>query len=279
MLNVTDLLELNAADVMLNEEEVPTANDKNGKEHVLVSTLHIVALTKKLNEHDPSVAVKQHKNVIRDLKDELEIIRNLKGGGAAKEDGSNLSRPKPHEFNHCYFAFTEKKYTNSQNKEQPHYWLTPDLALALVARYSTLIRLKMINALHRAEEIIALELGGTAPSATAESFIPGTEEEKAYSADYGDLYASMTEGYFKLGAVVEEWLSIEDTDDVPAFYELFPLDDTRSKLQGASSVLGREIKGTLSDAGGRAPLYHYDVLNSVFGETVDLSNLRRKMIK
>lgn len=75
---------------------------------------------------------KEHRNVIRDIKDEFE---------GEIEDGSKMSSP-----------IFQTYYINSQNKKQPMYILDEYAALRLCARYSKKIRKNVVEAFKEAKE-------------------------------------------------------------------------------------------------------------------------------
>ena len=75
---------------------------------------------------------KQHKDVLRDIRDELE---KLEAGGIAGER-----------------KFASSSYTSEQNKELPCYLLTREGVLQLAARYDAVTRAKLIEMAMHAEQ-------------------------------------------------------------------------------------------------------------------------------
>ena len=79
---------------------------------------------------------KEHKNIVRDIKDEISKLG---------EDRGRL-------------IFEQSEYTNSRNKKYPMYNITLDGVLQLGARYDAVIRFNLIQKVKELQTTIALSL-------------------------------------------------------------------------------------------------------------------------
>lgn len=76
---------------------------------------------------------KEHKNILRDIKDEMQKLEN------AGEKGLSI--------------FELSSYTNSQNKEQPMYKLNKEGVMQISMRYSAVIRRRVVVKLIQLESV------------------------------------------------------------------------------------------------------------------------------